>query len=81
MLMAKPLCEYYGKCGGCNLQHLETEIQLKQKAELIRHVINFEDIQVFSGEGYGYRNRQDFFFRRNGIGLREKGQTQHLEKR
>ncbi|MBS3110115.1 class I SAM-dependent RNA methyltransferase [Candidatus Woesearchaeota archaeon] len=76
--MAKPLCEYYGKCGGCNLQHLETEIQLKQKAELIRHVINFEDIQVFSGEGYGYRNRQDFFFRRNGIGLREKGHASEI---
>ena len=31
----KPLCPYYDKCGGCDLQHLEYKYQLKIKKDLV----------------------------------------------
>lgn len=31
----KPLCKYYGKCGGCNLQHCDYQYQLKLKRDLV----------------------------------------------
>ena len=31
----KPLCKYYGKCGGWNLQHCEYQYQLKLKRDLV----------------------------------------------
>lgn len=32
----KPTCEYFGKCGGCNLLHLDYQQQLLFKASLIK---------------------------------------------
>ena len=31
----KPLCPYYDKCGGCDLQHLDYKYQLKIKKDLV----------------------------------------------
>ncbi len=31
----EPECEYYGKCGGCDLQHISYEAQLAAKREII----------------------------------------------
>ena len=70
--MAEPLCRYFGKCGGCTLQHLDHEVQLRQKLDLVKHATGIEKIEVFSGDGYHYRNRQDFFFAPTGIGLRQR---------
>ncbi|WP_213156170.1 23S rRNA (uracil(1939)-C(5))-methyltransferase RlmD [Neochlamydia sp. AcF65] len=36
---AKPLCRYYGECGGCQLQHLAYEAQLKNKREIIENAL------------------------------------------
>lgn len=33
-------CEYYGKCGGCNWQHVTYEEQLNQKNQMISHLIS-----------------------------------------
>lgn len=32
----EPLCPYYGKCGGCNLQHCKYEYQLEIKKNLVK---------------------------------------------
>ena len=32
----KPKCKYYGRCGGCQLQHANYETQLKLKASIVR---------------------------------------------
>jgi 23S rRNA (uracil1939-C5)-methyltransferase len=34
----KPLCRYYGKCGGCDYQHIIYEEQLKIKTRQVREV-------------------------------------------
>ena len=61
----EPPCDYYGHCGGCQLQHLAYEEQLvwKQKwlEELLSRIGNLKDITidpvVASPKPYAYRNR------------------------
>lgn len=67
------MCGYFGKCGGCSLQHADYGTQLKNKRGALAKAVMREDIQVFSGEPYGYRNRMDMVFHESGIGFREKG--------
>lgn len=73
----KPLCPYFGECGGCTLQHIPYESQLENKANALKKAINYEEIQVFPGEPYHYRNRMDYVFSENGLGLRRKGTWWH----
>ena len=71
--MATPKCPYFGRCGGCSFQNLDYEIQLENKRNALASAAGFEDIKVFSGKPYFYRNRMDFAFHPGGIGFREKG--------
>jgi len=71
--MAKPLCPYFGKCGGCSFQDVEYAEQLDAKKNRIAEAIDVEDIQVFSGREYFYRHRMDMVFHPGGLGFREKG--------
>jgi 23S rRNA (uracil-5-)-methyltransferase RumA len=70
--MANPQCRYFGECGGCSAQHIDYDVQLKNKRYILSHAINFPDIRVFSGKEYHYRNRMDFIFHPRGLGLRMK---------
>ena len=76
--MRKPKCQYFGKCGGCQTQHIEYELQLENKKKRLAQAINFDDIQMFSGEEFWYRNRMDMIFTEKGIGFREKGRWNKL---
>ncbi len=73
--MAQPLCPYFGKCGGCAAQHIDYEFQLENKRKTVAKAasVDPENVKVFSGEPYFYRNRMDFIFHSGGLGLREKG--------
>jgi len=81
--MRDPKCPYFarpdrtpfgrGKCGGCATQHLEYELQLENKKKRAQQALNFDDVKVFFGEEWFYRNRMDMIFTKNGIGFREKG--------
>lgn len=70
--MANPLCTYFGECGGCSWQHLDYPIQTENKKKTLANAINFNDIKIFAGKEYFYRNRMDMVFHEKGIGLREK---------
>jgi 23S rRNA (uracil1939-C5)-methyltransferase len=72
--MAVPLCAYFGKCGGCQAQHIDYSIQLENKRKNITHAIKFDDIKVFSDNEYYYRNRMDPIFTPLGLGFRKKGE-------
>ncbi|MBI4971177.1 MAG: class I SAM-dependent RNA methyltransferase [Candidatus Omnitrophica bacterium] len=58
-------CKYFGRCGGCQLQHLAYEEQLvwkhKSLEELLARIGNVKDIAVDpvipSPKPFGYRNR------------------------
>ena len=76
--MAIPRCPYFQKCGGCTTQHIEYEIQLENKRKRLGHLLDYDDIKVFSDTSYTYRNRMDFIFHPTGVGLREKGKWHRI---
>lgn len=63
-MRVKPICQHYGICGGCNLQHLqhEAQIDLKQKTvlEQLKHiakVIPQEIMPPILGTSIHYRGK------------------------
>lgn len=68
--MAEPKCPYYGKCGGCDAQHIDYATQLEQKKRALADALkckdfSADDVAVFSDNEYGYRNRMDMAFWNN----------------
>lgn len=60
----KPRCPLYGKCGGCSLQHLDSEKQVKFMEQVERenfkrlaHAELPQDFKIHHGSPWGYRNR------------------------
>jgi 23S rRNA (uracil1939-C5)-methyltransferase len=59
-------CQFYGKCGGCNFQHIDYSAQLELKKNILTE--NFTRIGGFSGikpaiipgKEWEYRNRMQF---------------------
>ncbi|MFK9094008.1 23S rRNA (uracil(1939)-C(5))-methyltransferase RlmD [Bacillus salipaludis] len=66
----KPLCPVYDQCGGCQLQHLQYDQQLKEKRDIViqsleRHTklsLDKLDIRETIGmeDPWGYRNKSSF---------------------
>jgi 23S rRNA (uracil1939-C5)-methyltransferase len=59
-----PVCEYFGNCGGCQLQHLNYSAQLEAKAGFIRDALTRigkiewpAEIPVLHADEFGYRAR------------------------
>ncbi len=71
--MRDPKCPYFGKCGGCAMQHVPYEVQLLNKRKRLAQAIGSDNIQVFSGDEWNYRNRMDMLYVPMGLGFREKG--------
>lgn len=69
----KIICPYFNKCGGCDFQDLSYEEQLNKKINLVKEYLNTDINEIFPSEPFHYRNRMDFAFFKDGIGLREKG--------
>ncbi len=86
-----PPCPWFGKCGGCDLMHLEQSAQAEFKRELVKDTlsrvggIDAEVLPVITGEkSLRYRNKLSFPVRkgRNGeilIGLFAKGSHRVVE--
>ena len=63
----EPVCPVYDVCGGCQLQHLSYEAQLREKRrqveDAVHHIGKLDGVKVFStvgGEPWGYRNKMQF---------------------
>lgn len=71
----REICPYFGKCGGCSSQHIAYEQQLNNKKIILAKNTGFDInlIKVFYDTPFFYRNRMDFIFHSNGLGLRESG--------
>jgi 23S rRNA (uracil1939-C5)-methyltransferase len=57
-------CQYFGKCGGCQLQHITYERQLESKVGFVRDALERigridwpHEIKIHSGAEFGYRGR------------------------
>lgn len=60
----EPPCPYFVDCGGCDLQHLEDDLQPRLKAEAVLETLTRlgrleipEDLTVITGDPWGYRLR------------------------
>ena len=84
--MTEPKCPVFGLCGGCTYQDKEYSAQLvikKQETEMAFkragvEIPGLENLKFFVKDEYFYRNRMDFAFNANGLGLREKGKFNKL---
>ncbi len=62
----EPMCQYYGKCGGCDLQHMSMPQQLNFKTSKIKdtlHKIAHIDVEVLDTihlNDFNYRNKMVF---------------------
>ena len=59
-----PRCPVFGKCGGCDIQHIDYEAQLNFKRTLVQTALlkiggisHFVNETVACGKQYGYRNK------------------------
>ncbi len=74
----EPPCEYYARCGGCDLQHLAVPAQRRHKQAVLVDLLARQGIAVdgepelLAGAGQGYRRRA-----RLGVKLDAEGQL-HL---
>jgi 23S rRNA (uracil1939-C5)-methyltransferase len=69
----QPRCEYFGMCGGCQLQHIAYEEQLEQKRQIVieqlRRIGKFQDVEVrptVPSQPWHYRNHARFTVDREG---------------
>ena len=60
-----PQCPYFGRCGGCQYQHIAYEAQLRFKADILRETLRRtakmeldQEIYLHPSRPWGYRNRQ-----------------------
>ena len=60
----EPDCPYFGGCGGCHYQHMSYEVQLRQKAGILRETLRRtaklelqQEIQLHPSPPWNYRNR------------------------
>ncbi|NJE11291.1 23S rRNA (uracil(1939)-C(5))-methyltransferase RlmD [Thermococcus sp. MAR1] len=68
-----PKCPHFGTCGGCLLQHIPYEEQVRFKSDKLSRILGF-DVEVLpSSVIYGHRNRIDVVISTNGIGFRRRG--------
>ncbi len=66
----EPRCVHFGTCGGCRLQHLAYEAQLREKGDQVREALRriggFRGLEVEpilpSPRIYGYRNKMEYSF-------------------
>ncbi|NUN13697.1 MAG: class I SAM-dependent RNA methyltransferase [Myxococcales bacterium] len=57
-----PFCPAFGRCGGCQWQHIPLHIQHREKAELVRRgfrglLADAQEVVVTCGESVSYRSR------------------------
>ena len=81
----EPRCQYFGDCGGCQLQHIEYDEQLRLKTQIVRdqlirvgRFLDDEQLPLCSAIGmdmpWNYRNHMRFTVWRNGqVGLMRQG--------
>ena len=63
----EPICENFGRCGGCNLQHLNYESQLLHKVNIVKATLKKQlgyeplvDEIIGMGIPYNYRNKAQY---------------------
>ncbi len=70
----EPACRYYGKCGGCNMMHIEPAYQKELRKGILTDIFHqngidiAEKTEIISGPDFNYRSR----FQLNDGGLSQR---------
>lgn len=64
-----PPCPYFGKCGGCLLQHMSEKSYLDFKIDLIKKTLKLDFTPPFLSVPVGVRRRAAFSFKNNDMGF------------
>lgn len=81
----EPLCPFYGRCGGCHLQHITYSAQLETKVAILKDLMErtgrvaAPNIEVVSGEPFHYRSRIELHGRGPKVGLFGRGSHEIIE--
>ena len=79
----KPLCPYFGKCCGCDFQHMKYEKELEIKKEILSRQLAKvglkTNIVCYLGDEYFYRNRIRLFPSKDGLGYHTINDTIPIE--
>ncbi|MBS1262660.1 MAG: 23S rRNA (uracil-C(5))-methyltransferase RlmCD [Calditrichaeota bacterium] len=68
-----PRCPHFGDCGGCAMQDVPYEAQVRAKAETVSRMLG-RDVEITpSPDPYGYRHRMDYVVAFGKLGLRMRG--------
>lgn len=70
----KPICPYFGKCGGCQLMHLSYQDQLLYKEDKVKEIVykqigNIKINNIVPSKEIYYRNKVTFHVQNNKIGF------------
>ncbi len=73
-------CPHFDRCGGCDLQHLEEDAQLKAKAEAVRETLRrlggvetLPRVTIVPGRPWGYRLRAQLHVQDSGAEAEDRG--------
>jgi 23S rRNA (uracil1939-C5)-methyltransferase len=79
-------CPHFGRCGGCQYQHIPYEAQIRYKAEILRETLGrigriqwTGPIETQASPPYGYRNRAQWKLRTNAAGAAGSGSIGYFE--
>ena len=70
----EPACHYYGKCGGCNMMHIDSAFQKELRSQMLSDIFHQNGIdisgktEIISGPDFNYRAR----FQLNNGGLSQR---------
>lgn len=64
-----PPCSHAGRCGGCDLQHMDVEAQRRHKAGVLKELLQRQGIE-FSGDVAVLATRNQHYRRRARLGVR-----------
>ncbi len=76
----EPFCPLYGKCGGCNMMHIESSWQQELRKSILKEAFMHEglevpEIEVISGSDRSYRSR----FQLHDGGMMERGSNRIIQ--
>ena len=79
-----PECKYYGRCGGCNMMHIQSDFQRELRKQMLSDsftnakITPPQNIQIISGLDFNYRAR--FQFTDGGLCLKNDNQVIKIDE-
>ncbi len=68
------VCRHFGECGGCSFQDIPYSEQVLRKKERLIEVSGFDEADIIPSEKLiGFRNKMEFSFEGESLGLHPKG--------